>query len=97
MSCLYEHIKDVLQRIYPEQWSQEVEFTFTVPNLYGPHIIAKFRDYISDAGFGGGLHHVSLVSLTESQAAIVYASHSLPIFKMRTACPALANPGRSFR
>jgi hypothetical protein len=82
LCCLYAHVEKTLQRLYPEAWSKEVEFAFTVPNLYGPHIIAKFREYISEGGFGAGQHHVSIVSLTESQAAIVYASHSLAIFKV---------------
>ena len=92
LKCLYEHISFLLQALQPQAWSQEVEFMFSIPNLYGPHIIAKFRDFIQSAGFDGGRHHVSIVSLTESQAAIVYASHSLSVFKVRhhAACGCLS-------
>lgn len=83
LRCLCEHISFLLQGLRPQEWAQEVEFMFSVPNLYGPHIIAKFRDFIQSAGFDGGRHHVSIVSLIESQAAIVYASHSLSVFKVR--------------
>jgi hypothetical protein len=75
LRCLYEHVSSLLQVLQPEEWSQEVEFLFSVPDLYGPHIIAKFRDFIQSAGFDGCRHHMPIVSLTESQAAIVCASH----------------------
>jgi len=87
LNCLYHHIREDIAKQdgfaslrWEEAWSQaQIEFVFSIPNVYGPHIISKYTELISETPFR---NHISIVNMTESQAAVVWVSRRLNIFEV---------------
>jgi hypothetical protein len=76
LSCLRQSIDRHLRDTIPRYDSKHVEFLFSVPTTWkNPAMIAEIRDLIHKAGFGGNhSRHTVDVTLTEAEAAAVYAS-----------------------
>jgi hypothetical protein len=88
LNSLYEHVCHELKGIYPKSWAEcNIEFSFSIPNQYGPHVIARYNELIQSTGFGLGRHHVSSVNMTESQAAVVWAAQRLDFFRVTRTSP----------
>jgi hypothetical protein len=76
LSCLCQSIDRHLRDTIPRYDSKHVEFLFSVPTTWkNPAMIAEIKDLIHKAGFGGNhSRHTVDVTLTEAEAAAVYAS-----------------------
>ena len=77
LHCIYEQIKRVFSDSMPKWQTKQIEFLFSVPTTWkNPAMIAATEKLIKDAGFAERPNHVVKVSLTEAEAAAVYASKS---------------------
>ena len=76
LRCLHDHIEDTFSNSSPRWRSQRVEFVFSVPTTWkNPSMIAETEKLIRASGFGSdGPVHCAQISLTEAEAAAVYAS-----------------------
>jgi hypothetical protein len=76
LTCIHKHIVETFSDSFPRWTSQRTEFVFSVPTTWkNPAMIEGIEALIKRAGFGqDGLHHRAKVSLTEAEAAAVYAS-----------------------
>lgn len=72
---IYQAIKSHFDDTYPRWSSQFLEFLFSVPTTWkNPGMIGELQSLIRKAGFGERLNHKVVISLTEAEAAAVYAS-----------------------
>jgi hypothetical protein len=77
LHCIYEQIKRVFSDTLPRWQNKNIEFLFSVPTTWkNPAMIAATERLIKDAGFAEKPNHVVRISLTEAEAAAVYASKS---------------------
>lgn len=75
LSCLFRTVDRYLQDVIPRYHSKRVEFKFSVPTTWkSPAMIAEIEQLIRNAGFGGSLLHRAEITLTEAEAAAVYAA-----------------------
>ncbi|OQV00389.1 hypothetical protein CLAIMM_05890 [Cladophialophora immunda] len=76
LSCLYQAVERHLRDTIPRYESKSVEFRFSVPTTWkNPAMIAETKQLIHNAGFGRRNPRETVeVSLTEAEAAAVYAS-----------------------
>lgn len=70
---LNEHVKKQLGGLFSvKEWrSAEVEYHFSVPTTWPPHVNEKFREAIGDSGVGGGHRETRNIELAEAEAAAV--------------------------
>jgi Hsp70 protein len=83
MSHLYQHIQLKLGSVseLPSNKSWEtamIEFIFSVPTTWPPSTVERFRSILVRAGYNRHPTHSIAVSLTEAEAAAVYASIDAP-------------------
>lgn len=81
-AVLYSHIKQKLaSEMLGTDWVRaRIEYLFSVPTTWSPHIVEVFREIIMQAGFSdmpSGSHTIA-ISMTEPEAAAVYTSASAP-------------------
>ncbi|KAK5086586.1 hypothetical protein LTR05_003754 [Lithohypha guttulata] len=76
LSCLYRTVDRHMNDTIPKYSSKRVEFKFSVPTTWkNPAMIAETEQLIRNAGFArGNPLHTAEISLTEAEAAAVYAS-----------------------
>ena len=76
LRCLHDYLEESFSNSFPRWKSQRIEFIFSVPTTWkSPSMIAETEQLIRGAGFGAdGLDHRANISLTEAEAAAVYAS-----------------------
>lgn len=76
LSCLYRTIDRHLNDTIPKYSSKRVEFKFSVPTTWkNPAMIAETEQLVRNAGFArDNALHTAEISLTEAEAAAVYAS-----------------------
>jgi hypothetical protein len=75
MRCIYQAIKGHFDDTLPRWNNKNVEFLFSVPTTWkNPAMIADTERLIRQAGFGERQNQVVRISLTEAEAAAVYAS-----------------------
>ena len=76
LRCLHDYVEESFSNAFPRWKSQRAEFIFSVPTTWrNPGMIAETERLIREAGFGSdGLNHRANISLTEAEAAAVYAS-----------------------
>ena len=75
LKCLHDHIEETFSNSFPRWKTQRTEFTFSVPTSWkSPSMIAETEVIIRSAGYGDGTNHRARISLTEAEAAAVYAS-----------------------
>jgi hypothetical protein len=75
LACVYRHInRDFRQRL-PQWNTKRVEWVFSVSTIWkNPATIAETEQLIRNAGFGREQNHNLEITLTEAEAAAVYAS-----------------------
>jgi hypothetical protein len=76
MRCVYQHLAATLTKLNPRWRTSKVEFLFSVPTTWKDRTqVAQVEDLLRQAGFGteGQFHHVE-ISLTEAEAAAIFAS-----------------------
>ena len=76
LSCLYQTFDRHLNDTIPKYNSKRVEFKFSVPTTWkNPAMIAETEQLVRNAGFAkDNPLHTAEISLTEAEAAAVYAS-----------------------
>ena len=76
LRSLHEYISETFSNSFPRWGSMPVEFIFSVPTTWkNPSMIADIVAIIRSAGFGSdGPEHRVEISLTEAEAAAVYAA-----------------------
>src|SRR5271154_484119 len=75
LSCVYKSITQHFSETIPRWRTRRVEFVFSVPTTWkDPAMIAETEQLIRKAGFGKEHGHAVEISLTEAEAAAVYAS-----------------------
>lgn len=75
LGCLFKTINRYLNDVIPRYSSRRVEFKFSVPTTWkNPAMIAETEQLIRTAGFGNNSLHTAEISLTEAEAAAVYAA-----------------------
>src|SRR2546429_8295651 len=75
LRCIYQAIRQHFDDTLPRWNTKNVEFIFSVPTTWkNPAMIAETEKLIREAGFGEKHNHVVRISLTEAEAAAVYAS-----------------------
>lgn len=76
LQCLHDHIEETFSNSFPRWKKQKTEFVFSVPTTWkNPSMIAETECLIREAGFGKDAQdHRATISLTEAEAAAVYAS-----------------------
>ncbi|KAK4542172.1 hypothetical protein LTR36_007019 [Oleoguttula mirabilis] len=75
LTCLYHGIMRYFQDRIPRFASKNVEFVFSVPTTWkDPGMIADVERMIRGAGYGKQATQRVVISLTEAEAAAVYAS-----------------------
>ncbi|KAK5047574.1 hypothetical protein LTR84_006671 [Exophiala bonariae] len=75
LSCLYKEVMKHLKETIPRVQSRKIEFCFSVPTTWkDPAMVAEHELLIRQAGFGSEVHHTARITLTEAEAAAVYAS-----------------------
>ena len=76
LRCIHDHIVETFSASYPYWRKQSTEFIFSVPTTWKePGMINEIEKSIKAAGFGrDGPDHRAGVTLTEAEAAAVYAS-----------------------
>lgn len=76
LRCLHDHIEETFSNSFPRWKNQRTEFVFSVPTTWkNPSMIAETERLIREAGFGTDAQdHRVTISLTEAEAAAVYAS-----------------------
>lgn len=75
LTCLFKTVDRYLNDVIPNYQSKRVEFKFSVPTTWkNPAMIAETEQLIRNAGFGGSTLHTSEITLTEAEAAAVYAA-----------------------
>jgi hypothetical protein len=75
LSCVYKSITQHFAETIPRWRMRKVEFVFSVPTTWkDPAMIAETEQLIRKAGFGKEHGHAVEISLTEAEAAAVYAS-----------------------
>ncbi|KAF2718548.1 hypothetical protein K431DRAFT_129934 [Polychaeton citri CBS 116435] len=77
LGLLYESIKNKMTAELPHgDWSAaRVEFMFSVPTTWNPHVVEDFKRIICEAGFDRhAANHTVAISLTEPEAAAVHTS-----------------------
>lgn len=75
MSCLYHCIMGFLRDRMAHFQSKKIEFAFSVPTTWkDPAMIADIDRLIRGAGYGQQPNQKVVISLTEAEAAAVYAS-----------------------
>ncbi|MCJ1381372.1 hypothetical protein MMC17_004482 [Xylographa soralifera] len=76
MRCIHDHLAETFSNNFPKWRSQSVEFIFSVPTTWrSPSLIIEIKTLLAGAGFGkDGTNHSLDISLTEAEAAAVYAS-----------------------
>lgn len=80
MRCIYEAIHQHFDEYYTDIiWrTKRIEFLFSVPTTWmSPATIASTEKLVKKAGFGKQKGHVATISLTEAEAAAVYAAKQL--------------------
>ncbi|KAL8669022.1 MAG: hypothetical protein Q9168_006377, partial [Polycauliona sp. 1 TL-2023] len=73
---LYKHIEFKLSsELSNIPWhAANVEFIFSVPTTWPPHIVEKYREIVQRAGFAQCRNHTLSIGLTEAEAAAVHTS-----------------------
>ncbi|KAG8527807.1 uncharacterized protein KY384_007961 [Bacidia gigantensis] len=76
LRCIHDHVEETFSNSFPRWQTQNAEFIFSVPTTWkNPSMIAETQRLINEAGFGrDGPDHRATISLTEAEAAAVYAS-----------------------
>lgn len=76
LRCIHAHVREIFGDSFPKWTAQRTEFVFSVPTTWrSPRMIADMEGIVKDAGFGSDdVEHRSIISLTEAEAAAVYAS-----------------------
>jgi hypothetical protein len=75
LSFVHKAIKEHFDEWFPRWTTKNVEYLFSVPTTWkNPAMIAETESLIKKAGFGENVKHVVRISLTEAEAAAVYAS-----------------------
>lgn len=75
LTCLFKTIDRYLNDVVPQYRSKKVEFKFSVPTTWkNPAMIAETEQLIFNAGFCSTSLHQAGISLTEAEAAAVYAA-----------------------
>ena len=75
LACVYKSITRYFIETIPRWHTRSVEFVFSVPTTWkDPAMIAETEQLIRNAGFGKENRHMVEISLTEAEAAAVYAS-----------------------
>jgi len=75
LRCIFQAIKQHFSDSYPRWSSKSVEFLFSVPTTWkNPGMIAETENLIRQAGFAENPNYTVKISLTEAEAAAVYAS-----------------------
>ena len=86
LRCIHDHIEQTFSDSYPRWRHQNAEFIFSVPTTWkSPSMISETERLIRQAGFGyDGPTHKASISLTEAEAAAVYASKQR--YEVRDSC-----------
>ena len=73
---LYHYIQSHLQNEVTSEWDDaKIEYIFSVPTTWQPHpTVERFRKITERAGFGRSPNHISVIGLTEAEAAAVFMS-----------------------
>lgn len=73
---LYKHIDFKLSsELSGAPWeSAWVDFVFSVPTTWQPHVVERYRSIVKKAGFGQCTNHTLSIGLTEAEAAAVHTS-----------------------
>jgi hypothetical protein len=75
LSCIYKNVSQTFSDTIPRWSSKNVEWCFSVPTTWrSPAMIAQTEKLIKDAGFEQKSNHKVRISLTEAEAAAVYAT-----------------------
>ena len=75
LSCIYKAVRQYFSDSIPRWGSKNVEWLFSVPTTWkSPAMVAETEKLIKAAGFGEKGNHLVKISLTEAEAAAVYAS-----------------------
>nr|OQO26109.1 hypothetical protein B0A51_04503 [Rachicladosporium sp. CCFEE 5018] len=77
LCCIRDHTLAFLRDSFPHFDRKNVEFVISVPTTWrDPGLIAQIEKHIRAAGYGQSLNERVMVSLTEAEAAAVYALKS---------------------
>jgi hypothetical protein len=75
LTFLFAAITQHFDESFPRWTSKRVEFLFSVPTTWkNPAMIAELESLLKRAGFGERINHATKITLTEAEAAAVYAS-----------------------
>ncbi|RMY72945.1 hypothetical protein D0863_04178 [Hortaea werneckii] len=75
LQSLYSYLMRHFRETMPRFESKNVEFVFSVPTTWkDPRMIAEIQRMVKVAGYGKEENHRASISLTEAEAAAVYAS-----------------------
>jgi hypothetical protein len=76
LSCLYRYIMQYFTDTIPKFSRKRIEFVFSVPVTWrkNPALLAEMEKIIRRAGFGSNPMQRATISLTEAEAAAIYAS-----------------------